>query len=195
MIYSARIHAAIQFAINAHAGQTRKGKDIPYITHPFTVALILSRAGAEEDVIIAGMLHDTVEDSDGAITLADIQKHFGDEVTELVRYVTEEDKSLPWAERKRQALAHIKVMPHNALLLKSADVLHNLSDLLGDLEQYGDSVFEKFNAPKEQKIIQQQKLVEALEFVWPENPLLSDIKTGVEKLVRLSEEKNHSRSK
>lgn len=61
MTYSAHIQKAIQFATAAHTGQTRKGKsDVLYITHPLTVALILSRADAEDDVIIAGILHDTV---------------------------------------------------------------------------------------------------------------------------------------
>ena len=184
MIYSARINDAIQFAIKTHAGQTRKGKDIPYITHPLTVALILTRAGAEEDVIIAGILHDTVEDSAGAVALADIEKQFGETVANLVRHVTEEDKSLPWEERKRIALSHIYEMPYGALLLKSADVLANLSDLLADLEAEGKSVWERFNAPKDKKIEQQQKLVEAFDTVWPENPLLGEIKQGVAKLVQ-----------
>lgn len=182
MIFSSKIQQAIQFAISAHTGQTRKGKDIPYITHPFSVALILARVGAEEEVIVAGILHDTAEDSDGKITLGDIELEFGKTVADLVQHVTEEDKSLPWEERKSLALAHIKKMTHGALLLKSADVLHNLLELVRDVEEQGDAVFEKFNAPKVKKLEQQKKLFKAFETVWPENPLLPEIKTGVEKL-------------
>ena len=180
MIFTPKTQQAIRFAIEAHAEQTRKGNDIPYITHPLTIALILSQAGASEDVIVAGILHDVVEDSD--VELDDVLNEFGDNVAELVKAVTEEDKSLSWESRKRTALAHIKDMSHDALLLKSADVLHNLSELIHDVEEQGEVVFEKFNAPKEKKLTQQQNLVKALELAWPENPLLSEIEEGVEKL-------------
>lgn len=178
-----RIQSAIRFAIKAHTGQTRKGKGVPYITHPLTVALILSQAGASEDIVIAGILHDVVEDSDGAVALSDIEDKFGETVAGLVQHVTEEDKSLPWETRKRIALAHIKDMSHDALLLKSADVLHNLSELVHDVEEQGDEVFEKFNAPKEKKLAQQQNLVKALESAWQENPLLSEVKENVAALI------------
>lgn len=183
-ISTPKIQQAIQFAITAHAGQARKGNDIPYITHPLCVALILARAGADEDVIVAGILHDTVEDSDGAVTLTDIEEQFGESVVALVKAVTEEDKSLPWETRKRIALGHVPAMNHDALLLKSADVLHNLSDLVHDVMEQGDEVFGKFNAPKEKKLIQLQNLVEAFKFAWPENPLLPEIKEYISELLK-----------
>lgn len=182
MIFTPKIQEAIQFAITAHADQTRKGKDIPYITHPLSVALILARANAEEDVVIAGILHDTVEDSEGKITISDVENKFGETVAMLVGHVTEHDKSLSWEERKSQALAHIYEMPYDALLLKSADVLANLSDLLLDLDREGDAVWERFNSPKGKQVERYKNLVEALETVWKENPLLSEIKAGVERL-------------
>lgn len=69
LIFTPKIQEAIRFAIKAHAGQTRKGKDIPYITHPLTVAIILARAGAKEEVVIAGILHDTVKGIKGSSTI------------------------------------------------------------------------------------------------------------------------------
>ena len=65
-IYTDKIRRAIKFASKTHnqyQQQTRKGKVIPYITHPLTVGIILSLAKAPEDVIVAGILHDTIEDS------------------------------------------------------------------------------------------------------------------------------------
>ena len=180
-VYSQQIQRAIRFSIEVHAGQTRKGNDIPYITHPLSISLILSQAGASEDVIVAGILHDVVEDSDAE--LDDVRNEFGDNVAELVKAVTEKDKSLSWESRKRTALAHIKDMSHDALLLKSVDVLHNLSELAHDVEEQGDGVFEKFNVPKEKKLAQQQNLVNALESVWSDSPLLPEIKQGVGKLL------------
>ena len=172
---------SIRFATSAHAGQTRKGKpDVPYITHPLGVALILSRVGASEDVIVAGILHDTVEDSGGKITLDDISREFGVTVAELVDHVTEKDKLLSWEERKKEALAHIYEMPHDALLLKSADVLYNLNDLLADLAETGEEVWSRFGSPKEKQIAHHNNLAEALASVWPENPLLGEIGKTIE---------------
>lgn len=177
------IKKAIRFATKAHAGQTRKGKpDVPYITHPLGVALILSQANADEVVIIAGILHDTVEDSGGKITLRDIAQQFNVTIATLVGHVTEKDKSLPWEERKKEALAHLYEMPQDAVLLKSTDILYNLNDLLTDLEEHGEEVWTRFNAPKEKQIEHYNNLVEALSTVWPENPLLADIRVGVKNL-------------
>lgn len=186
MIYSALIQNAVRFATDVHAKQTRKGKDTPYITHLLGVALILARAGADEDVVVAGVLHDAIEDSpkENKITKEILAEKFGNSVAELVDAVTEQNKELPWAERKQIALEHIKDMDHNALLLKSADVLHNLSELIHDVEQESEEVFEKFNAPKEDKLVQQEKLVVALTDAWPANPLLPEIKEKIAALPR-----------
>jgi (p)ppGpp synthase/HD superfamily hydrolase len=175
------LQKAILFATAVHVGQTRKGKsEVPYITHPLAVALILARVGASEDVITAGILHDTVEDSHGKVAVADISREFGDAVAKLVDYVTEKDHDLlSWEERKSTARAHIADMSHDALLLKSADILYNLRDLLADLEETGEEVWLRFNAPKEKQIEHHMKLAVVLSKVWPENPLLSEVQTAV----------------
>ena len=95
------IHEAIIFAALAHEGQKRKGTDVPYIVHPFEVAQILTKAGASESVICAGLLHDTVEDTE--VTLEEIRQKFGGEVAGMVSVMTE-DKSLSWEERKQKAV-------------------------------------------------------------------------------------------
>jgi len=104
MIYTKKIQKAISFAINTHKKQFRKGKDVPYIIHPFSVALILSRVTKSEDIICAGLLHDTIEDCDpeGLVTKEILEKGFGPAVAEMVNDVTEQNKTLSWAERKRR---------------------------------------------------------------------------------------------
>lgn len=184
MVYTFKIQKATDFAIEVHKEQKRKGKDIPYIVHPLGVALILARTGAGEDMIVAGILHDTIEDSAGKVTKEDIAKEFGDHVATLVNDVTEQDKSLPWEERKQIALEHIAQTGNDSLLVKSADVLHNMTDLISDLKKEGDSVFERFNAPKEKQFERYTNLVKALEDAWTENPLLPEIKENLEKLLR-----------
>src|SRR4051812_838752 len=112
-----RLLKAISFATIAHTGQTRKGKPhVPYITHPLSVGILLAQSGAKEDVIIAGILHDTIEDTD--ITYDQLEKVFGKVVAEMVNDVTEQDRTLPWAERKRLALEHVALMKKGSLQVK-----------------------------------------------------------------------------
>ena len=184
MIYNSKIQKAINFAIEAHKGQTRKGKNIPYITHPLAVGLILAGMGAEEDIIVAGVLHDTIEDSHGKIKQEAIRQEFGVRVAQMVNDVTEQDQSLPWEERKRIALEHIPEINKDSFLVKSADVLHNISDLLFDLEKEGDIIFQRFNAPKGKQFDRYKNLVSKLEQAWPENPLLPELKQNLGKLLR-----------
>lgn len=190
--YTQKIQNAISFATKVHAEQTRKGKpDFPYITHPLSVSLILMNANASEDVIIAGILHDTIEDCKPyrSVNKELLEKEFGKDVAEMVNNVTEQDKSLPWAERKQKALEHIKDMDHNAILVKSADVLHNMRDQLADYLKEGDAMFERFNASKELQLERYRKLVTALHDAWDANPLLPEIKQAFEEINRLWNQK------
>ena len=189
LVFSARIQTAIQFAMETHEihqKQKRKGKDIPFITHPLTVGLILARAGASEDVLIAGILHDTIEDSspEHKVTRVIIANRFGDNVAGLVDSVTEPNKELPWEERKLQALAHIKAFSHDSLLVKSADVLANLTEIVADCAQNGDKVWARFNAPKEKIVMNTRNVVSAILGRWPDNPLAQDLRDSLEQLSR-----------
>lgn len=168
-----KIILASRFAAEAHRGQFRKGKVTAYISHPMTVALLLQKAGADEDVVVAGILHDTIEDTD--VSYEDIEKEFGKNVAEMVNHVTEQNKGKPWAERKQLALEHVAEMSEGAVMVKSADVLHNMTEQLEDYKIDGENFFEKFNAGKEQQLERYEKLVQALEARWSENPLLNDL--------------------
>jgi len=175
---------AINFATAAHNGQTRKGKpDVPYITHPLAVGILLAKTGASEDIIIAGILHDTIEDTD--VMKHEIVDQFGKEVTKMVNDVTEQDKSLPWVERKKLALEHIPHMSHGSHMVKTADVLHNMIDQITDYEKEGDKMFARFNAPKEAQLERYEKLVRALDLAWAENPILLDLKDSFTKVKKL----------
>lgn len=190
IMYSARIQKAINIAIKTHEldeKQKRKGKDIPYITHPLTVGLILSRAGASEDVVIAGLLHDTIEDSKEhkKVTPELIQEMFGIEVADLVLSVTETDKSLSWNERKAAALEHISHFSEGSVLVKSADILSNCTEILADYEVSGDDMFARFNNGKESVLTNYTRVIDALISQWPESPLASDLKAVRPQLVAI----------
>lgn len=190
MIFPKKIQDAIHFAIQTHQldqDQKRKGTEIPYIIHPLSVGLILTRVNASEDVIIAGILHDAIEDSieSKKVTKQLVAQQFGEKVAKVVDDVTEQDKSLPWAERKRLALAHIAEMDHDSLLVKSADCLQNLTDFIYQYKQQGESMFQFFSAPKDDLINNHKKRIEALTAAWSDNPLLSDLQENLSELFSL----------
>lgn len=187
MIFSTKIKKAIRFAMKTHEvyqKQKRKGKDIPYITHPLAVGLILARANASEDVVVAGILHDTIEDSTDAkkVTREMLTERFGNNVADLVASVTEEHKDLPWAERKREAREHIKHFSHDSLLVKSADLVSNVSDILDDYADHGSKMFERFHAAKEKLIENYRETMELVLGRWTENPLTDDLKALIASL-------------
>lgn len=121
---------ATQFAADKHRGQTRKdAAGTPYINHPVAVARLLSDyAGIQEaKVIVAALLHDTVEDTD--TTVDDIEEEFGREVRDIVIEVTD-DKSLPSTRRKQLQIENAARLSHAARLVKLADKISNLQDIL-----------------------------------------------------------------
>ncbi|NTW14702.1 MAG: HD domain-containing protein [Candidatus Moranbacteria bacterium] len=180
MIYTKKIGMAIKFAAKTHnqyQNQTRKGKVIPYISHPLTAGIILALAGASEDVVVAGILHDTIEDSvpEKKVTAEMLSERFGDRVAGLVLSVTETDKTLSWDDRKRQALEHVAHFSNDSLLVKSADILSNVSETVNDYRNHGDEVFAHFSVPKEKMIGHQLSVIAAILERWKENPLTEDL--------------------
>src|SRR5258706_5478253 len=180
MILTPAIRKAIIFAIKTHEvyqKQKRKGKDIAYITHPLTVGLILARANAGEDVIVAGILHDTIEDSidKKKVTRAMLAERFEKNVADLVDSVTEQQKDLEYDVRKREALEHIKTFSRDSLLVKAADVVTNVSEILEDSRQEGPNTFRRFNAPKEKVVRHYMETMEAILDRWPEIPFGDDL--------------------
>lgn len=174
---SALIQKALEFAYRVHQvdqRQSRKGKQVPYLFHVLAVANILERTGANETVVAAGILHDTIEDSNPKkpVTREILQKEFGTDVARIVNDLSEQNTELPWMERKLHALEHVAEMDEDSLLVKSADVLHNLSDQIDDYIIKGERIFANFNAPKDAQLIRYRSLIEAIKKRWTDNPLV-----------------------
>lgn len=126
----AELMQCVQFAASKHQNQRRKNPNkTPYINHPINVATILAvEAGIDDkEVLQAAVLHDTVEDTE--TTFEEIEFAFGKNVADIVREVTD-DKTLPKQERKRLQIVHAKTSSKKAKLVKLADKLDNLRDLL-----------------------------------------------------------------
>lgn len=141
-----RLNDAITFAVSCHSGQCRKGSNKPYIFHPLEVMNILNNMNADTNLLIAGVLHDVVEDSDA--TLDDIENRFGKEVAELVASHTE-DKSFSWKERKQSCIDILKNGNKRECMLIMADVVANQRNILKDYQLVGEELWNRFNAPKE----------------------------------------------
>jgi (p)ppGpp synthase/HD superfamily hydrolase len=141
--YSGPYEAALALAARAHQDQVRKVGGDPYITHLVHVSVILLRHGFSEDVAIAGLLHDMVEDQD--VPLADIQAEFGPAVAEMVDVLTEQKREgeveRPWEVRKREALARLRQGSLAAVAVKAADTLHNAHSMALGLRRDGPAIW------------------------------------------------------
>ncbi|QST02851.1 bifunctional (p)ppGpp synthetase/guanosine-3',5'-bis(diphosphate) 3'-pyrophosphohydrolase (plasmid) [Pontibacillus sp. ALD_SL1] len=143
-----RTEEARRFAEKAHRGQVRKVNGEPMFTHPAEVATILQEAGFSEDVVIAGYLHDTVEDTE--VTFDEIRTRFGERVVQLVKANTE-DKTLSWEERKSETMKKIKGAPMDEKALIVADKLSNLRDLKKNEDETGSELWTQFKRGKHQQ--------------------------------------------
>jgi (p)ppGpp synthase/HD superfamily hydrolase len=128
---TAKLAKAMHFAALKHANQRRKGhRDEPYVNHLAEVGAILARhVPGDVNVIIAGILHDTLEDTQ--TTHAELEAEFGRDVADLVREVTD-DKSLPSEERKRRQITETPHKSARARMIKLADKTSNLRSLAED---------------------------------------------------------------
>jgi (p)ppGpp synthase/HD superfamily hydrolase len=160
--YSLKLYDAIELAARAHHGQVRKGSEIPYIVHPLAVAGILILANCPEHLVIAGILHDTLEDT--PVTLEDIRSPFGREVADLVVALSEPDKKAPWEERKAHTLDHLEQKATLDMLLVSvADKLDNMRAIREGLEIAGEAFWLRFNRPRENQKWYYQRLADVFE--------------------------------
>jgi (p)ppGpp synthase/HD superfamily hydrolase len=138
-MYSYRIEQAIRAAAVLHHDQNRKGSmPFPYVTHLMSVAFMLHDYTDNEDIIVAALLHDTVEDTD--YTLDELQEDFGGTVRELVETLSEPtnqgDRRYTWKEKKMEYAKQLKKGPKDAILIAAADKVHNFRTVV---EEYFDA--------------------------------------------------------
>ena len=142
-----RFQKAFTFAAEKHARQTRKASTIPYLAHLIGVASLVIEAGGDEDLAIAALLHDVVEDCGGAPMLKEVQRRFGKRVARIVDGCTDADSypKPPWKQRKDQYIARLKNEDADTRLVSAADKLNNIRSILSDYRAIGESVWSRFN--------------------------------------------------
>jgi GTP pyrophosphokinase len=156
---------ALAYATEVHAGQSRKGTTVPYVTHVLGVCALVLEDGGGEDEAIAALLHDAVEDGGGPPVLAEIRRRFGERVAEIVWACSDTDErpKPPWKERKARYIDHIRVAGPDARRVSCADKLHNARSILRDYRLEGERLWKRFNAPPEEQLWYYRSLVEAFE--------------------------------
>ncbi len=160
---------AFTYVYNAHAGNFRKGTEIPYIVHPMDVASILMKNGGSKMLVAAGLMHDLVEDTD--VGLVEINKFYGSKIAELVKAVSELDesgqpypsaeKAQSWKMRKGHSINAMKAAGWEAKLLSCADKLANLRDMISDRNNDAEHMWERYNAGKDEQEWYYSSMLEA----------------------------------
>lgn len=146
-----RFEHALLFATRKHDGQTRKGTAVPYVAHLLSVAGLVLEAGGDEDLVIAALLHDVVEDCGGAPMLRQVRRRFGERVAHVVDGCTDTDldPKPPWRQRKEDYLKHLRTADADVRLVSAADKLHNARSVLADYREIGDRVWERFRGKRD----------------------------------------------
>ncbi|MFP7299001.1 HD domain-containing protein [Neobacillus niacini] len=174
-----KLDQAIEFTAKAHRSQYRKGTDIPYISHPYGVGMILMKANCKEEVIIAGILHDTLEDTE--TTEQEILDLFGPEVLMIVQGCTEPNKDESWEVRKKHTHEFLKGAALSIREAACADKIHNLRSIKVDLQTMGEKAWDKFKRGREQQKWYYTGIVESLGHSG-NFPLLAVLRTEVEEV-------------
>ena len=195
--YSDRINHAFAFAAKHHDRQVRKGTRLPYLTHPANVAVILTRYGQDEQTIVAGILHDVIEDCvrDGYTrdTLEQrIGDKFGPDVLETVlavthRQVDEEGVELSSEERKDDYLARLAAASDRARWVCAADKIHNGSSIVADLRRTldPDTVWSRFSVGRLGTVRWYRRVYERLREVGFAAPIMDELREVAESLEQL----------
>jgi (p)ppGpp synthase/HD superfamily hydrolase len=146
-----RLQRAFRYAADKHAGQTRKQTAVPYLSHLMAVASLVLEAGGDEDMAIAALLHDVVEDCGGMPRLREVRKQFGSRVAKIVEGCTDAfvEPKPEWMERKKNYLREVKHADAETRLVSAADKLHNVRAILADYRRDGESVWKRFSGKKE----------------------------------------------
>jgi (p)ppGpp synthase/HD superfamily hydrolase len=204
-LFSPLLEAAVRLAAQGHYHQFRKGgcddvgppdapnllppDCVPYITHPIGSMCILARLGAGDEVLAAALLHDYLEDVPDPLGAETIRQTVGGRVLDLVLALTENKRpeladSDSWEERKREQIDRISNMPGDAVLIKAADLLHNVESLLTDLAsaEQQHTVWSRLNAGPEQQLWHFDSVLTAVRDRLSDHPLVNELESAISRL-------------
>jgi (p)ppGpp synthase/HD superfamily hydrolase len=179
--YSDRINHAFAFAAKHHDQQVRKGTRLPYLTHPANVAIILTRYGCAEDIVVAGILHDVIEDRIG--------HKFGDAVLDTVLAVTQrrvDDEGVEFSsdDRKTDYLARLAQASEAARWVCAADKVHNANSILSDLRRtsFPETVWGRFSAGRDGTVQWYRRVTDTLRSIGFTAPIVDELDAAAREL-------------
>jgi (p)ppGpp synthase/HD superfamily hydrolase len=198
-----RFIQAVDYARHLHI-ERRKGTTIPFMAHLLGVAsLVMGEAGrvpfpVTEEMVVAALLHDAVEDYGGASRLADVAHNFGPEVARMVEGLSDtlvEDpcKKEPWEERKKGYLDRLRTEPLDVQLISAADKLYNARTVLDEYRVIGPEVWKRFKRGRDLQIWYHRELLKSFK-ASGSNRIVDEFERVVDELERISaaEQRSHS---
>jgi len=192
--YSDAINHAFAFAAKHHDRQVRKGTKLPYLTHPANVAVILTRYGCDDETVVAGILHDVVEDCvrDGytrEMLGQRIGEKFGETALETILQVTyrrldDDGVELSSGDRKSDYLRRLSEATEKAKWVCAADKLHNARSILSDLKRTVDSqtIWSRFSGGRATTVAWYRDVYERLQALGFNAPIMEELKVAVDEL-------------
>ena len=192
-VLTERYADAVAYASALHADQARKSTTIPYISHLLGVSSLILEAGGDEDMAIAGLLHDGPEDQGGQQTLDEIRNRFGDRVARIVEGCTDSlaedpEHKEPWRKRKEDYLAHLTEADDDTLTVSLADKLHNARSIVSDLMITGPSTWDRFNASPNDILWYYNQILATGRVKGGNTLLLTNLAEAIAEMTRLSEQ-------
>ena len=186
MAYGEKFEDALIYTTRLHRDQTRKGSEVPYVTHLLAVAAIVGENDGTENEVVAALLHDAPEDRGGRERLEEIRTRYGEEVAEIVDGCTDtyEDPKPEWHPRKEAYVAHVAEASPSVRLVSAADKLHNARSILADLRALGDELWDRFTGGKEGTLWYYRALVEAYDR-GDSNPVVEELDRVVQEIEAL----------
>ncbi len=190
LVLTKRFTEAVEYVRLLHT-EYRKGTDIPYMAHLIGVAaLVMGEAGGPvpvtEDMVIAALLHNAVEDHGGMPRLRDIEQRFGPEVSRMVAalsdtFAEDHDKKEGWEARKNNYLGRLRGERDDVLLISATDKLYNAKAILDDFKEIGPAVFARFKRGAKEQLWYFDELLKVFR-AHPPNRIVNDLESVVKEL-------------
>jgi (p)ppGpp synthase/HD superfamily hydrolase len=188
------LQKAFRYAAEKHAGQARKGTAVPYLSHLMAVASLVLEAGGDEEMAIAALLHDVVEDCGGMPRLLEVRKQFGARVARIVEGCTDSftHPKPEWIERKKDYLHEVKHADAETRFVSASDKLHNVRTILTDYRQHGEAIWKRFSGKREGTLWYYRALSD--EYGRKPNRITRELEIALSDLERAVGRKRRSRS-
>jgi (p)ppGpp synthase/HD superfamily hydrolase len=185
-----RLQEAFRYAAGKHASQTRKQTAVPYLSHLMAVAALVLEAGGDEDMAIAALLHDVVEDCGGMPRLREVREQFGQRVAKIVEGCTDSfgEPKPEWVERKKDYLREVKHADAQTRLVSASDKLHNVRTILADYRQDREAIWSRFSGKKDGTLWYYRALSDEFQRRGP-NRITDELELAVAELERITGKK------